>query len=141
MDRKDWTLLAISAGDQPLTPVQLQKTLFVLGRKREEEVGEDYYDFIAYDYGPFSKDIYSDAEHLAQKGAVSISRTGRRRRFNLTNAGRERARRVRDEAPDEAVEYLEKFVGWAQDQTFADLLNAVYNAYPRYAKNSVFDQS
>ena len=67
MDRKYWTLLALGAAEgKALTPVKLQKTLFLLGQVFPKM--EDFYNFVPYDYGPFNASIYEDAKILAQDG-------------------------------------------------------------------------
>src|SRR5947209_2707195 len=70
MNRKDWTLLAIcSANGNGLSPVQLQKALFLLSREMPNAVG-NFYHFTAYHYGPFDRAVYDDAERLAADGMV-----------------------------------------------------------------------
>jgi hypothetical protein len=68
MERKHWTLLVLAAaGGDPLTPVQLQKTLFLLEKERPEVSGRNYYRFTPYAYGPFDSRVYADAEILASE--------------------------------------------------------------------------
>jgi uncharacterized protein YwgA len=77
MTPKDWTLLVIAAADpKPLQPVQLQKSLFLLGRNLSPEQLQvkEFYDFQPYDYGPFCSDIYSNAEKLSDEGLIRIDR-------------------------------------------------------------------
>ena len=70
-------MLAISfAQGKGLSPVQLQKALFLLGKQFPSAVGEEFYNFVAYNYGPFDKSIYWDTEELAQQGYVSVSESG-----------------------------------------------------------------
>src|SRR5215218_3201395 len=73
--KKDWTLLAIAlAGGQPLSPVQLQKSVFLFGELLPDEaLPEDFYEFVPYNYGPFCPEVYKDAETLAEEGLVQIS--------------------------------------------------------------------
>ena len=113
MDRKNWTLLAISFADgADVSPVQLQKCLFLVGRKHKEEVGEDFYEFIAYSYGPFSEAIYQDAAILASEGLVFIERPfGGFAKYTITAQGAQRARQLRMEGPSPAIEYLRKLIG------------------------------
>ena len=50
LDRKDWALLAIANAGHgvSLSPVQLQKSLFLLGRELGSKVGANFYDFQPY---------------------------------------------------------------------------------------------
>lgn len=140
MDRKSWTLLALAAAKgKTLSPVQLQKTLFLVGKRFEDELDE-FYTFRAYDYGPFSKDIYSDARQLAAEGMVAISEApwGRWSEYAATEAGLSEVERVADDVPDEVRDYIDRVVEWARSLSFQQLLRAVYAKYPDYQDKSVF---
>jgi uncharacterized protein YwgA len=140
MDRKGWTLLAVSfAGETGLSPVQLQKCIFLLGKEQKEKVGSDFYEFSAYNYGPFSKLLYQDAEALNSEGLVLIERpAGSYATYRITPKGAARARQMESEAPSPTVAYLKVVVEWAQQLSFSDLLRAIYSRYPEYRSNSVF---
>jgi hypothetical protein len=141
MTKSDWMLLAITAaGAKGLSPVQLQKTLFLLGKEMPEAVGSDWYAFEPYNYGPFDRRVYEDAESLARKGEVEITqRAGENwNRFTPTRDGEVTASwRVR-EAPPGAVDYLNRLVEWVQQQTFQKLVSTIYAKYPEMRANSVF---
>jgi hypothetical protein len=140
MDRKDWTLLALaSANGEPLTPVQLQKSLFILGREMPEQVGEDFYEFSPYDYGPFCADVYADAGELAANdlAAVEPSPGTRWNTYRATEDGVARARNLSRSVPAPA-RYLSDVVGWARKLSFSALVRAVYAKYPEMKANSVF---
>ena len=141
MQRKDWTLLAIcAAGSKGLTPVQLQKTLFVLGQEQSHAVGADYYHFSAYDYGPFDRAVYDDAEDLAQAGFVVIAIPPEQswRQFIATAPGCERAQGLRRAADAEVTDFLDRLVSWVSRQPFQKLVRAIYDRYPTMRANSVF---
>ena len=79
MERQRWTLLAIDeAAPSGLSPVQLQKTLFLIGKNLTREVGDSYYSFVPYNYGPFDAHVYSDAEVLIKQGLVFETRSAGR---------------------------------------------------------------
>jgi len=141
MNRKDWLLLAIaSAGTSGLSPVQLQKSLFLLGRKRKKYVGADFYEFEPHNYGPFSKDIYTDADLLGAAGYVTKERQPGKSWsvFRPTDAGGAVARKLRPSVPKEALSYLVEAVPWVKGQSFYDLVQTIYKHYPEYRANSVF---
>lgn len=140
MNRSDWTLLAICAANgQGLSPVQLQKTLFLLGRELPNAVGQGYYDFKPYHYGPFDRAVYSDAEKLAVAGDVAITqRPGESwNRYLATAQGCERAEALKTEVP-QAIAYLQSVVQWALRQSFQQLVRSIYEKYPEMRANSVF---
>ncbi|MGC9971907.1 MAG: hypothetical protein ABSE56_15100 [Bryobacteraceae bacterium] len=140
MRRSDWTLCAIGlAGDRGLSPVQLQKTLFLLGEERAEEVGPDFYQFIPYNYGPFDASVYHDASSLADEGFVSISCSVRGFNiYSITPKGARHAEETQRFAHPRAIEYLKRVVDWAQGLSFSQLVRAIYAKYPEYRENSVF---
>ena len=140
-NKQDWTLLAIAAADEKgMSPVHLQKTLFLLGREMPHEVGGLFYHFKPYHYGPFDRAIYEDAEQLAREGFVEINqRPGENwNRYSITEDGRKQADFVKRHASPGAVEYLERIVEWATRQNFQQLVTAIYEKYPEMRANSVF---
>jgi uncharacterized protein len=142
VNRRDWTLLAIcAAGGKGVSPVQLQKVLFLLGRELPHEVSPNFYTFAPYNYGPFSRAIYDDAECLADSGAVAITKVPGENwnRFIATGEGCVRAEEARRSAPKAAAEYLDRAVEWASRQSFQSLVRSIYDKYPDMKVNSVFN--
>lgn len=139
--KKEWTLLAIAAAQgRTLSPVQLQKSLFLLGQQMPKEVGAGFYRFIPYNYGPFDSAIYSDASDLEREGLIAITPADGQnwKRYSITSAGIERAQSLRARVPDTAEKHLAALVGWIKSISFQDLLRAVYAKYPQFAIKSVF---
>lgn len=142
---KDWTLLVIAEqrGKQ-VEPVVLQKTLFLLG-ERVSLTGlnaSSFYNFVPYDYGPFCKDVYSDASALEDEGFILIRRPPATsfNTFAATKAGLNRAEELRKRAPAKAVGYLERVVEWATALSFNQLVSAIYREFPAMKENSVFNR-
>lgn len=141
LNRKHWTLLALaSAEGRPLSPVQLQKSLFLLGREMAGDVGPDYYQFEPYNYGPFDLEVYRDAERLAREGLVAIDTNSylRYNEYRATPRGLEVAVELIAQAPTRAADYLRRVVEWARGLGFAELVSAIYSQYPEMRVNSVF---
>jgi hypothetical protein len=142
LNRKDWALLAIAAAEgQSLSPVQLQKSLFLLGREMAPQVGTDFDQFEPYNYGPFDVRVYQDAELLERVGLVAISQAPgvRYNEYRITTEGTTAARHVREQAPPKAADYLLRVVEWARGLSFSDLVRAIYARYPETRANSVFN--
>jgi hypothetical protein len=139
MDRSDWNLLVLSAAaGKPLSPVQLQKVIFLLQRNYPEAVGAGY-NFQPYNFGAFDADVYSDAEGLELQGLSKITRSpGGWKEYAATPAGLERAKALEAEADPRAISYMKRVVAWARGLTFQDLVRAVYKAYPDTKANSIF---
>lgn len=141
VDRSDWLLLALAAApDHSLTPVQLQKSLFLLGDRRSAAVKPEFYDFAPYDYGPFCRDVYDDADRLSEEGLLRVENEGgrNRRRYVLTVEGERRVKTITTAAPEDGAAYLARVVQWATSLSFGDLVRAIYDAYPNMRARSVF---
>ena len=143
--RIDWLLFALSAApDGWMSPVQIQKAMFLFGQEAGQEAGEalgdDYYVFKPYRYGPFDVAIYRDIEYLDSRGLVRIEHVDERavRRFVITSEGHEEARNGMRGGNAELKNCLVSLVDWVKRQSFSDLLRNIYARYPQYAKNSVF---
>lgn len=143
MKRDDWVLLTIArAGDRPLQPVQLQKSLFLVGRNLSKSLlkADPFYRFRAYDYGPFAAEVYTDAEAFESLGFVTITRppSSRYKLYLATPAGRQQAESLEAGLSAKAKEYLSEVVQFVQSLTFDQLVAAIYHAYPDMKVNSVF---
>jgi uncharacterized phage-associated protein len=143
MKPKDWTLLVVAAGKgQALTPVQLQKALFLLGKNLSSKQLRvaDFYPFRAYDYGPFNAQVYSDAKHLRDEGLIIIDPMDavRYRYYSATVAGSERSEQLRAELRADVRDYLDRVVAWVRSLSFTALVQAIYRDYPEMKANSVF---
>lgn len=128
-------------GGSPLTPVQVQKILFVVGRELPNAVGSSYYRFRPYNYGPFSSEVYEDADALADAGLVVVDRPSKERpwaTYAATPAGIAAARKLSEEVPEESTWYVESVVKWATRLTFQQLVSAIYRKYPDQRVNSIF---
>jgi hypothetical protein len=140
MDRKDFLLVMVSKAEyKPLTPVQLQKSLFLIS-KNLTGMPDPFYSFEAYHYGPFDIEIYTDADSLEEEGLL-ISRqsnTGRWKETAITPNGLKNAKALESELPEPAAKYVREIVQWVQLLSFSDLVKAIYNLYPEYRENSVF---
>jgi hypothetical protein len=137
MTRQDWMLLVLAAADgAALQPVQLQKVLFLLGKRMPHEVGTDFYTFEPYDYGPFDANVYRDAEALAMQGLATITH-GRWKTYASTPAGSGRAARLAVERPH-VFEFIRRLVAWARSLTFQQIVKAIYAEFPDMRAKSVF---
>lgn len=139
--RRSDILLAIiaSANGKALRPVHVQKVAFLVSQRFDSELPENFYVFDKYDYGPFSVDIYNDAEHLEYWGLIQISLTGPRGRKEYTVADHVLMDKLN--LPEGMKSYIKKTVLWAQEQSFQELVRSIYLMFPEYRQNSVFQYS
>lgn len=144
MDRKDWCLLALALTDDGrLSPVQIQKTLFLMAEEARSIVGRGrFYKFIPHNWGPFSVEIYSDLDAMIEADLVARDRARSGLQvYAITKKGMDRAAELREgaaKAERRGVDYLAEAVRWVTDLDFPDLLRAIYAKYPKYAVNSLF---
>lgn len=137
----DWALLAIFLADEKgLSPVRLQKSLFLLGKEFPRIVGKNYYEFIPYNYGPFCAKIYDDVGALISKGFVEEKGIAKQTwsEYFITPAGRKYVGQLPLDRIEDARGYLFQVIEWAQGLMFQELISAIYKAYPEYKKHSVF---
>ena len=140
IDRKDFVLMVVAAGGStPLTPVQLQKSLFLISESLSE-IPESFYEFEPYHYGPFDQDIYLDADKLEAEGLLfSIpSMKGAWLNRAITPAGIQKAKELEGSLSESSQAYIKTLVQWTQSLSFRDLVKSIYAVYPKYRENSVF---
>ena len=139
LNRKDWLFSAIAqAGERGLSPIQIQKAMFLLRMEASEAVGRQFYAFTPYNYGPFSSSIYGDVDLLVASGYVRETNLGHYSRYLVTDSGRDRAASLLGQMPGDAREYLSNMIIWILSVDFTQLLRSIYAKYPDYARNSVF---
>jgi DNA-binding PadR family transcriptional regulator len=139
--RQEWLLLALAhRNGEPMTPVQIQKAMFLMGMEAKQLVGPGFYKFVPYNYGPFDANVYHDLDMLAAKGLVTCdSSPGRTwKMYAVTPGGLAEAARAKKTASKIAVGYLEKVVVWVCSLSFPALVRAIYAKYPKFKANSVF---
>lgn len=138
MERRDWVLAALDAADgEPLTPIQLQKSLFLLGKERPQVARRRFYKFTPYSYGPFDSSIYHDAQSLSDEGLITISQPDSGTREYRTTAAGSKAARSLDLKPD-ARGNLRRIVSHVTSLTFRELVSEIYKRYPSTRIRSVF---
>jgi hypothetical protein len=137
----DYLLLALAeAADGSLTPVQIQKAMFLLKEEAGRDISKKFYKFIPYNYGPFCADIYQDLAILESKGLVITDKAQKWQVFTITKKGLEKAEIDSGSLSNPVRNYIRVLIVWIKAQTFSSLLQSVYKKYPDYAINSVFNK-
>lgn len=139
MNRQNTILAILSAGESlSYTPVQVQKLFFLVDKNISDHDYLSLYNFQPYNYGPFDVEVYRDLERLSEQGLATVSMTGRWRMYSLTQEGYKMGRRGLDSLDEGVKQYLQELAKFVQSLSFADLVSAVYKAYPEMRANSVF---
>ena len=124
-----------------IDPIRVMKGMFLIAMETPVDwlPEEDRYEFQPYNWGPFSKDVYSDLEVLQGLGYVSIlARPGRSwNSYSLTEGGRVEANEVSEGLDPRLGKYVDAVSQFVMRTGFSDLLNAVYKRYPDYATRSL----
>ncbi|WP_373503139.1 hypothetical protein [Aestuariivirga sp.] len=139
--RLDWLLLAVAhRRGEALSPVQIQKAMFLMRQEAAAIVGDDFYHFVPYNYGPFDSDIYRDLDSLTERGLIAKLNVPNRswQYFAATPIGMDAAEGVKKAVGATGSDFLGRVVDWVSSQPFPELLKAIYSKYPEFRKNSVF---
>ena len=114
--------------------------MFILGRRRPEIVGPDYYPFKAGSYGPYSPEVTLDCEALVAQGLTEVSRSGPGLRMHVHYRGtREGLVTVKALPVEEsAARYLVQLRTWATELTFTDLVASICQEWPEQRENAIF---
>ena len=135
MDKRDWLLLVIS---ERMEPIQIQKAMFKFSKEAPVPRMEAY-QFVPYNWGPCSFDIYEDLRKLRNEKQIESVPTGSGwNLYQLTALGHQEADKIRATADENLVNHLDETRTWVASRNFAQLLRDVYEQYPDYATESIF---
>ena len=135
--RTDW-LLRFIIGVTPhydgwIDRIRVMKGLFLFQKEGGVLPGELNYTFRPYDYGPFTAEVYRDADMLISLGFVTDTDEGKS--YRATKRGVEYASEIA--FPEQPLERLREIRVEVSDYSFRELLRRVYEAYPESASRSV----
>lgn len=123
---------------------RFQKLVF-LTKEELASFDIDLYEFIAYDYGPFSKELLDDLEMFEQKGHVEINENrtfsgNTRYDHKLTESGAQRFEELKQAEPkvQNLYQTAEKKVEEYNSMSLRQLLEYIYDEYDEYKENSVY---
>lgn len=115
---------------------------------QEETLSEDFYEYEAGQYGPYSKPLYDDIDRLEAQGFITRSDTEtttnkeNEQVYTLTKKGRrtlKQARTHRDTGFSDRLDGLSDIKSQYNSVDLWELLEYVYSEYPEMARNSVLD--
>jgi uncharacterized protein YwgA len=141
LDPKKLILIAMApAHGGSHTPVQMQKLIFLLDRKLASELGGPHFNFKPYDYGPFDRSVYDALTELQQEGLVDpIATTSLRwNKFRTTQQGQDAGEQLLNSMKPSVSAAIIRLSEFVRRLSFADLVSAIYKAYPEMKVNSVF---
>jgi hypothetical protein len=124
---RSWLLLAIvMSGKTGLSPVQLQRSLFLVAQKREEQVGAGFYEFEeANGAAPTSPALYADIDalvataHVVKEWMPELSASV----FRLSDTGWALAEELRSKVKKDALPGPEDAVAWVKEQSYLEQMH------------------
>ena len=141
-------LLDACEGDEIEGRTRLQKLVFLMEQELEEDpeasLDSSDYNFIPYDYGPFSKKLYDDLDSLEDSQLIEVEEEDMedgkvKYNYRLTDQGRKWVKDQQADSSAESAQSLAKTLAEKYDEmVLSDLIDEVYAEYPEYAKNSVW---
>jgi uncharacterized protein len=142
MQPRDRLLLfiAFDGAQQGLDPIRLQKGMFLFAMDDVSKPDEAY-DFVPYDYGPMSTQIYRDLEWLSECGMIEATPVEGQTwsRYSATEDGLIAARDLLDQEPSQtAAQRLYEIKADVSSHTYQQVLEDVYDRFPKFASKSVF---
>ena len=144
MDRNELTLAVLAAsGGGAHTPVQVQKLFFLIDRKMADSLGGPFFNFVPYDYGPFDKDVYRAIEELAESGDAEITKNPdtKLNEYRLTVGGQKKGEKILYSLDAGNIGFIKELSEFVRSLSFAELVAAIYKAYPEMKANSVFKET
>jgi len=117
---------------RPLSPTVFVKLFFLLRHETGLAKVRSFYDFVPYDYGPFSFTLYWDLGGLEKNGYVTRDEGRIALRGRTVELAEQEARRLPMAIHGAVADVLRHYGRMSQQ----DLIRAVYSRYPWFALNS-----
>jgi len=143
MNQSELVLAILAAGNGAIhTPVQIQK-LFFLVDKKLPNLGGPFFNFVPHDYGPFDKEVYRVIEVLSGKGDAEIIKNPGERlnEYRLTPVGQKKGEKILHSLDSNLFDSIIRLSEFVRSLSFAELVSAIYKAYPEMRVNSVFKET
>lgn len=122
---------------------RFQKMVFMLQQRLADDESINTYPFEAYDYGPFSKELYDDIDDLIEQDLIEETREefdGDKviYEYELTDKGQGLISQIiESDSSYEIFSLSEDLKQEFNQKDLSELLDIVYSEYPEYARNSV----
>jgi hypothetical protein len=142
MDRRELLLAVLAAGKgRQFSPAQIQKAIFLIDRNLPHLVHRGpRYNFSAYNYGPFDRNVYVEAANLRSQGdaIIATANNGRWNMYAASESGIRHGQQILGRLRHKSQRYVESVVDWVLAQSFGSLVKAIYDEYPEMRENSIF---
>ena len=137
MNKREWLLIALNPR---MAPIQAQKSLFKFAMESGAPARECY-QFIPYNWGPCSFEIYDDLGQLRADGLIEFEPAGPGwNSYHVTESGSGIVDELRRRAEPKLLTKMDDIRQWVAVRTFDRLLRDVYSQYPEFAERSLFNK-
>lgn len=141
MNRRELVLTALApSGGAQLSPVQVQKLIFLIDFNVGSLLDGPHFNFRPYHYGPFDSSIYREIESLVTQGLAEIVPGPKWKRYRLTPEGLREGGELLENLPQDVRKYVVRAVEFVRALSFTELVSAIYKAHPEMRENSVFQE-
>jgi hypothetical protein len=140
--RREVVLLILAAADgAEYSPVQIQKATFLVATNLPQIFDRDStFSFVPYDYGPFDRSVYLEIQFLSAESLANV-RFDPQTTLNMYSAtyrGIDAAGALFSGLREPQRQYIREVSSWVRRLSFAELVGAIYRAYPDMRANSIF---
>jgi uncharacterized protein YwgA len=140
-DKSLWALSIVDIAQSIEGITRFQKYAFLVSKKIKDIVKHGFYnDWIAGDYGPFSKNLMENIHNLINDNSIKSTPTPNQYGYNveiitITDKGKEKVKEFK-EKNSKFIDKLQKIIEIYQPKRLIDILHDVYFFYPKYAIQS-----
>jgi len=132
LNRRKCILHMVRRAGRPVAHMELTKWAFLLAHETDSRGGASFYDFLPYDYGPFSFTLFREVGGLVRNGYLRDAKTGQRDAWEaVPDVTVDTAALPRHLLAD-ASRTVDRFV----EEDADELLDYVYDRFPWYTVNS-----
>ena len=132
LTRQNTVLSLLTQADRPLSPTVFVKLVFLLRQETGLARDRSFYDFVPYNFGPFSFMLYWDLGSLRRNGYV----TPEEERIALCGRTRDLAEKEAEHEPSSIRTAVAEVLGRYGKMNQQALVRDVYARYPWYATRS-----
>lgn len=132
LNRQKCILFMIDRANRPVTHLEITKWVFLTALEMPSGGGSSFYDFLPYQYGPFSFAMFRELACLVRKGYIRDAEWSGRPAWELVGDMRGETANLAKDVRGDAARVVERFIGKSDDE----LIDYVYDRFPWYTANS-----
>ena len=132
LNRQKCILFMIERAGRPVTHLEITKWAFLTAMEMPSGGGSSFYDFLPYQYGPFSFAMFRELSGLAPKGYLRDVKWNGHAAWELPGDMQGNTANLARDVRRDAARVVERFISKSDDE----LIDYVYDRFPWYTANS-----